>query len=390
MEKVLINIDSRQRDYTLFPDSCFFKLEYNVNENNLTGNTRFINNNYVNFKNVDYIKLASAEIPNSYYVFSSSRDSITFKIKPIYIGPGVNPNHYPTNETTITIYEGNYDSEDLVNNLNKSLNVFSFNEGYLNQKKVFIVTEGLKFSVDINTSIITLAHVTTVPPAIPNRSVDYNFELNFENKKEYISLGYIIGFRNNKYTLPSLGNISGEAVSDPNGENYIFIRINDYGNIYINPKLPVRVLTKIVLDQMKENFIFNNGQDLINKTHKFRQPTDVKSLEIELLDYTGRRLNNNGLDFSITLELGFIYDEKLYLENLNSLELSKRINKTQDIILNDTNSNISSINNKTTTEILDDVFHVKPEIVQVAEIKHIEEKRKSHKKKKKKEFGFDY
>ena len=29
MEKILINIDSRQRDLTLFPQSSYFKIEYN-------------------------------------------------------------------------------------------------------------------------------------------------------------------------------------------------------------------------------------------------------------------------------------------------------------------------------------------------------------------------
>ena len=29
MEKILLNIDSRQRDLTLFPQSSYFKIEYN-------------------------------------------------------------------------------------------------------------------------------------------------------------------------------------------------------------------------------------------------------------------------------------------------------------------------------------------------------------------------
>ena len=78
MEKILINIDSRQRDLTLFPQSSYFKIEYNDDINfrdkqqNLDSKMKYINNNYVNFNNIDYVSLVTFEFPNNFYIFQNT------------------------------------------------------------------------------------------------------------------------------------------------------------------------------------------------------------------------------------------------------------------------------------------------------------------------------
>ena len=78
MEKILLNIDSRQRDLTLFPQSSYFKIEYNDDLNfrdkqqNIDSKMKYINNNYVNFSNIDYISLVTIEFPNNFYIFQNT------------------------------------------------------------------------------------------------------------------------------------------------------------------------------------------------------------------------------------------------------------------------------------------------------------------------------
>ena len=84
MEKILINIDSRQRDYNLYPSSSFFRVGADSQPNSNFANL-------INFKNIDYIKLASAEIPNNFYIFHDTRFNNYFKLK-LTLNDGATPN----------------------------------------------------------------------------------------------------------------------------------------------------------------------------------------------------------------------------------------------------------------------------------------------------------
>jgi hypothetical protein len=380
MEKILVNIDSRQRDISLFSQSNHFKLEYNDTINGVN----FKNNNYINFKNVDYITLSSFEMMNNFYVFQTERYNVSFKAKPSYTGSLIS--NLTVDPQTVTINPGNYTYNELMNNLNKAMNNVGLNIGSYDVKGDFIVTNGLVFLVNEYTNTITLKNLTN----------NYTYEINFNNEQyDYVSLGYMLGYRGIEYTLTvanSLGdNIIGEAQADLDGENYLFLRINDYGSIYVSPKLPYKVLAKIVLNNTKQSFVFNNGQDLMFKTYKFRQPTDVKSLEIELLDYNGNRLNINGIDYSFTLEFGLIYDEELYKKKLFSLNLTADKPSSEMFNAYDDSSNLYSVetpSNKTATEIMETVFKNKVEIKQVDEMNEKDKKQK--KKSKKNKFNIIY
>jgi hypothetical protein len=213
-------------------------------------------------------------------------------------------------------------------------------------------------------------------------------------------LGYLLGFRQNNYNIQINGitgdSIRGEAQADPDGENYLFLKVNDYGSIYISPKLPSKVLAKIVLDATKQGFVFNNGQDLIYKTHKFRQPTDVKSLEIELVDYNGNRMNVNGIDFSFTLEFGIIYDEELYKNKLADLNLVEK-RTTNEMLYNaydnaSSHYSVETPSNKTKNEIVANVFKNDILIKPVSETNKVDKPKtkKSSSKRIKNKFNIQY
>jgi hypothetical protein len=153
MEKILINIDSRQRDLTLFPQSSYFKIEYNDDLNfydkqqNIDSKMKYINNNYVNFNNIDYISLVTIEFPNNFYIFQNIKNNTSFEVTCINTDGNPNPNIIPGIKT-VFIKEGNYENDELINNLNLSLNTYKFNIGAINDFGDFQITNGLKFEYD--------------------------------------------------------------------------------------------------------------------------------------------------------------------------------------------------------------------------------------------------
>lgn len=263
MDKVIFNIDTRFRNNNLYPDPEHFVIEL-----------------YEAQKNIDYIRITSIEIPNMYYVFSSEHKTNFFKIKD-NDGSWVN----------ITIPAGYYTIDSLISQINTDISSTFANN-------LFTVS-----STNYNNIII-------------RRKTCGNFYLDFNNDSVYKSLGYRLGFRKNTYTVND--SLTSESVADIKGESYCFLRINDYGNFHLNPFSGTKALYKLTIDEDKTNLNFENGSDLINKTHFFRQPVNLKRLEIELLDTYGNRLNNRGIDYSLTIEMGQIYNNNEYNKKLNN------------------------------------------------------------------------
>ena len=353
MNKILINIDSRQRNILFYPNSNYFKLG-NESESDLN----FYN--YLNFKNIDYISLSSIEIPNNFYIFTPSRYNtffyvncnivnfdnyyIEYNIPSYYITPGYQ-SQILYGPSYIYISTGNYDPDTLANEINIKLNQLQFNIGYFEEGNAILnIIDGLYVKYNPNTLKITFF----------NKSNTYSFDINFDNSNtQYVSFGYMLGYRSLKYTLNitdisndyyllipqmniKLALIEADAIVDIDGERYIFLKINDYGNLYLNHKTPIKVLGKIILNSSKENFIFINTTNYLYKSHKFISPVNINKLEIELLDYNGNRLDNGNCDFSITLELGQIYDENAYNNIYKKQNLTyKNNNNNNNLIIND-------------------------------------------------------
>ena len=338
MEKILLNIDSRQRNYKVYSDSSFFKLDYTTDFNSTI------------FKNINYISLVSIELPNMFYTFHESRFNTFFTVtRTNTITSTI------TGPIKITIPSNDYDINSLVAIINVQLNIAGLNTGTP-------ITDGLKCLVNTSLNIVSFQ----------NMSSNYLFTIDFNNNNNGVSLGYLLGFRNLTTKLPEpidptlseekktallnkLLEPSNIILKVPSGvtipattmfnirrENYIYMRINDYGQNYINSKYPTKVLAKIVLNKLQNELIFNNGNDIIFRTHKFRQPTDIKKLEIELLDYAGNRINNNSVDYSFTIEMGSIYDEKIYRTSLNQLSMFANTNTTTNMTNMTTNNDILS------------------------------------------------
>jgi len=129
--------------------------------------------------------------------------------------------------------------------------------------------------------------------------------INFTNTTKYPSLGYMLGFRKNIYTCNN--NYTSESVVNIVGDDYIFLRINDYGIIY-NDNLTYKLLAKIIINKNKGTTIFDNQANFLSKEYIFKKPVNISTLKIELYDSYGNLLCMDGQDFSATLEVGKIYE----------------------------------------------------------------------------------
>jgi len=102
-------------------------------------------------------------------------------------------------------------------------------------------------------------------------------------------------------------------------DKYIFLKINDWGNINFNNNNN-NVFAKIIIlnNYLKKNI------DFVNTEYKFKQPINIKKLDIELVDYLGNNITLNE-NYSFTIELISIFNSDLK-SNLETNYLTYNIN----------------------------------------------------------------
>lgn len=275
MENILINIDSKFRNVEKYPNSGNF--------------TYFLKEP---LKNINFIKLSTIELPVTYYTFLDSYDNISFSIsKPngVYI--------------SITIAEGNYTSSNILVAIQNQLNMNN-----IQYNTNFLITWN-----EINYKI-TITDTTS-------------FSLIFGNDNKHRSLGYILGYifgdsnylaENQVSSYDEITNtIKYTWVSDTflniTKDEYLFVRINDYGVIY-NDLRDKSLLAKIIITNNSQPSIdkFINDLNFLTKTYIFKQLINLSKFEIELINQYGQTIDMNYINFSMTIEVGQIYDSNDY------------------------------------------------------------------------------
>jgi hypothetical protein len=270
-------------------DSCFREKYYNSNPCNYV---------YVlpkQFKNVISMKLASIEIPNSWYLFSHLKKNNMFTIEittcnvcSIY---------------NIIIPDGNYDTDTIIAYLNNK---------YFNQSNSDLPLRHLMISINPNNNKTQFEIVETAPD-------DLVFSLHFttditSNMME--TFGWILGFRLSRY-LKIEGMLSSEGLFDAGGDRYIYLCVNDYQynynetNIICFDKSSIDqyTLAKISLINGKFSLIIaENDSNPLVKIRQYNGPVNLTKMEIKLLDKFGNVIDLNFMDFSFSLELELLYE----------------------------------------------------------------------------------
>jgi hypothetical protein len=247
----------------------------------------------VEVKNVVSIRLASIEIPNAWYLFSSKQANNNFKI--------ITDNNGAVNLYNITIPEGNYDNESLQLYLNSN---YFYQSGLDNDLKY------IKFSID------TYNFKTKFE--IINGPTSFSFTLLFSEKTTsniMNTAGWILGFRVANYVNINDFVLS-EGLFDGSGDRYIYFILNDYQyntnstNIvgFDKSSMEENILAKIPMVNGKLSFIISENNNPLTKIRKYNGPVNLKKFHVKVLDKYGNVIDLNYMDFSFTLELELLYE----------------------------------------------------------------------------------
>ena len=256
---IIVSVDSRYRDINSYKNSGKF--------NFYLPNT---------LRNIISIRLSSIELPNLFYTFTKIKHNISFVILTNTISP-----------YTIEITEGNYISGQMLSELNKK-----FVE--LNSLTGLLITASFN---NINGKI-TFSSTNSF-------DIDFSDHTDSNDRGPDPSLGKYLGFTKNKYE--GLNSYTGEGILDVIGDPYVYLRINDYGDLVtqFNDK---NILAKIVIRELKNIMIFDDGSNFVTKQYVFKNPQTINRLNIELIDQYGRTIDMVNMNFSFTLEFKTIYD----------------------------------------------------------------------------------
>jgi len=284
---------------------------------NLHFNSCFRNNYYTStstdfqyilpseIKNVVAMRLASIEIPNTWYLFSYKQNNNIFKI---IIKPDINcdSNHDLNSKTyTITIPDGNYDNETLEHYLNTT---------YFYQSNSDNCLKFIKYSID-QYSFKSKFEILDLTEC---NICDFTFTLVFlEDMNDNLrnTAGWIFGFRQNIYIGIS-NRIESEGLFDGGGDKYIYMVLTDYQYNTNNTNIigfdksimEEDVLAKIPMMNGKLSLIIDDNINPLIKMRKYNGPVNIKKIHVKIIDKFGNIIDLNYMDFSFTLEFELLYE----------------------------------------------------------------------------------
>jgi hypothetical protein len=269
--KKVLNIDTRFRD----------------NYEN-SSSTDFVINLPTAFKKVLSLQVINYQLPYTIYSISKKTGSHSFYV----------------DSSLIEIVDGGYDENSLVQEINNKL-PSDISLVYNSLSAKFIFTSVNVFSLNFD--------------YIENETMNYNIATNID--KNQLTLGWIMGFRNNRIikngkqiTIKYEGSNSYESEYCYDGglsNKYYLLSVNDYQNNHNNA-----FVSAFKYQTLTDNNILckmtNSKEDGI-KTVLYPKriyfgPTNINKLHIKIYDEYGRILDVNNGDLSIEIECEILYD----------------------------------------------------------------------------------
>jgi hypothetical protein len=258
-------------------------------------------------KNVVSMRLASLELPNTWYLFSK-RSKTNYFIMTVTEYDSFQETDVTT-DYRIEIPDGSYDIDTIATYLNTT---YFYNSGNTNSLSLFI------FVVDENTFKTTIAFYSGV------NSTNASFSLCFlddVNHNMMNTFGWIMGFRlANYYNVTDGYGITSEGMFDAAGDRYLYVAINDYQKnnnalnmvCFDNSIMEEDIIGKIPITTGKLSIIITENNALV-KTRRYNGPVNIRNLHIRLMDKFGDILDLNNMDFSFTLEFEILYEKFNFL-----------------------------------------------------------------------------
>ena len=134
---------------------------------------------------------------------------------------------------------------------------------------------------------------------------------NFKSK-----LGWMLGFTEVSYTIPSNGEIVAERISNLTRPRVLYLHVDDFAQTKQNSFSTMmsrsrnsdNIIAKIMVDRSSNDFrkiFFANKANgyLLSDKREYSGKTNIKRLQVQLVDEFDQKINLNGLDFSFSLKI---------------------------------------------------------------------------------------
>ena len=283
------------------------------------------------------MRLASIEIPMSFYAISAESKNNVFKVS-----WGVTD----ASSVVIRLPDGNYDIG--LSDKTKAARLETAVNDQLAASEAGVATTGklnLRYTVDPVTGKSRFyqdASAGLVPAAIP-------FKINFAATSDgfvyppsdnphpsQLTLGWMLGYRtpvgeyasNGKVIgggggggTDGLGNIISEGICNVQGTRYIYVSIDDFVNssnnyftaAFASSVMAPNIITRInVADLVQDVTVFHYAQQEgysteLDRSRSYFGPVDIQKMRVTLYDEYGRVLNLNYMDWSMELMFECVY-----------------------------------------------------------------------------------
>ena len=300
-----------------------------------TKSTDFIYKLPVYINNIVSMQLTSFEFPNMINIFSTENNSNTFEIGVYNVNTGQTDssgNQILTDTSyTIIIPDGNYVSntfQTILNNMFQSTDSIGL--------KFLIAEVGLQKNTIIRVNNLDMDTIGNFPYDSNDSyySPNFYFKLHFaiENKPLYKTAGWMMGFRQETYTITQTneytslidsltpiiynGYLSSESSYGSTIDNYIFLEIDDYHNNFptntfvstnTTSYIGKNILARIVLTSGANTIVIDNASDCIFKKREYFGPIKLEKFRIRILNRFGEVIQLKQNDYSFVLELKQLY-----------------------------------------------------------------------------------
>ena len=280
-------------------------------------------------KNVVGLRVASIELPTTYYAVSRCNENNTCLVVDLSnVGQG----------WLLTLPDGNYE-QSWANNSKASYIEAAMNETITfstpvtlnvisgaatpNALGVSLTAADLTFSLDRISGKAFFTAVAGGVLATRGFTMRFNVDVNGSvttGANLQMRLGWQLGFRAAEYT--TLTRCVSEGICLVCGPRYGFISIDDYQKntgpaymvAYANSILQDNIITRINLAELQADVgVYQSSSDpglstQMNRTREYFGPVDIQRLHISLYDEFGRIIDLNYMDWSLTLAFELLYN----------------------------------------------------------------------------------
>lgn len=280
-------------------------------------------------KNVISMRVASIELPTTYYAVSRSNGNSSCLIMDLSSN---------NNGWILTLPDGNYeqawaknsnaaDIETCMNNAISNASPVTINVNgnscTPNPSGPPLTSDDLVFHVDHISGKCFFTAVTGGQLAVYGFMLRFNVDndgnLNLDANLQ-IRLGWQLGFRAAEYTAKP--KCVSEGICLVVGPRYGFISIDDHQKntgpshiiTYANSILQDNIITRLNLAELQADFgVYQSSSDpglstQLNRTREYFGPVDIQRLHISLFDEYGRVIDLNNMDWSLTLAFELLYN----------------------------------------------------------------------------------